>query len=86
MFNFFNELIGDYGLEISHANKFNLINLSNKLIYIEGHQGVISIAQNIVTVRVKKGVIVISGNNLKIRQITSNTLSVSGEIKSIESY
>ena len=85
MFNFFNELISDYGLEVP-LNKFNLINLSNKLIYVEGHLGVISIELNMISFRVKKGVIVVNGNNLSIKQISNKTLTIIGEIKSIESY
>mgnify|MGYP001625090630 CR=1 FL=1 len=86
MFNFFNEIIADYGLDSSLFNNFNIINMSNKLVYIEGHKGVVSISKQNISIRVKKGVLLINGNNLQIKRITSSTVTVIGNIKEIESY
>ncbi len=86
MFNFFNELISDYGLETSLINSFNIINMSNKLVYIEGHKGVVSISSENISVRVKKGVLCIVGKNLQIKRISHTTLVIIGQIKEIESY
>lgn len=86
MFNFFNELISDYGLETSLLNSFNIVNMSNKLVYIEGHKGVISISKENISIRVKKGVLCVVGQNLQIKRISYTTVVVIGEIKEIESY
>ena len=86
MFNFFNELISDYGLETSLLNSFNIVNMSNKLVYIEGHKGVISISKENISIRVKKGVLCVVGKNLQIKRISYTTVVVIGEIKEIESY
>ena len=83
MFNFFNEIIADYGLELS---SFNLVNMSNKLVYVEGHKGVISIKEEVISFKVKKGAISIYGKNLIIKRITDNCLVVTGEINNIESF
>lgn len=85
MFNFFSELASDYGLEIGALNTFNVVNLSNKLVYVEGQKGVIAISDKEITLRVKKGVISVVGENLKIKRITSQTMVIVGKIKQIES-
>lgn len=86
MFKFFNEVIADFGLENEVVNSFNIINMSNKLIYIEGHKGVISINSDVISVRVKKGAVCIYGKNLILKKISGTTLCINGEIKKIESY
>lgn len=85
MFNFFSELALDYNLNIGEYNQFNLVNLSNRLVYIEGQKGIIKIATDCITFRVKKSVISVFGQNLTIKRITDTTLVISGEIKQIES-
>lgn len=85
MFNFFNELILDYGLENSQINDFNIINISNKLIYIEGQKGVFSISDTKICIKVKKYKINIIGDSLVIKRITENTLVIVGKITRIES-
>lgn len=86
MFNFFNEIIGDYGLETNFINSFNIVNMSNKLVYIEGHKGVISISKENISIRVKKGVLCVIGKHLQIKRISHSTAVIVGEIKEIESY
>lgn len=85
MFNFFNEIVSDYGLENSILNSFNIINMSNKLVYIEGQKGVFSISKTRISVLVKNLKINILGNDLTIKRITETTVVVVGEISQIES-
>ena len=85
MFNFFYELAGEYGLECSVINSFNLVNMSNKLIYLEGLTKIISIEENIITLKVKNNVITIFGEHLSIKRISGSTLVICGNIKQIES-
>ena len=85
MFNFFEELALDFGLENSLVNAFNLINMSNKLVYVEGHMGVVLISDEVISFRVKKAVASVYGQNLQLKRITKTTLVISGIIKKIES-
>ena len=85
MFNFFNEIVSDYGLEIPLLNSFNIINMSNNLVYIEGQNGVFSITDTKISVRVKNLKINIIGSGLTIKRITDNTIIVVGKISQIES-
>ncbi len=85
MFNFFSELVADFGIEIDKVNSFNIVNMSNKLVYIEGQKGVIKIGDDSMSIRVKGGVIVVFGKNLKLKKITGTTVCIMGEIHQIES-
>ena len=85
MFNFFSELVADFGIEIDKVNSFNIVNMSNKLVYIEGQKGVIKIGDDSMSIRVKGGVIVVFGKNLKLKKITGTTVCIVGEIHQIES-
>ena len=84
MFNFFSELVADFGLEIDKLNSFNIVNMSNKLVYIEGQKGVVKIGSESMSIRVKGGVIVVFGQNLKLKKITGTTVCIVGEIEGIE--
>lgn len=85
VFNFFSELVADFGIEIDKINSFNIVNMSNKLVYIEGQKGVIKIGDDSMSIRVKGGVIVVFGKNLKLKKITGTTVCIVGEIHQIES-
>ena len=85
MFNFFNDIVADYGLEIDLKNGFNLVNISNKILYIEGQKGIVLISEEVMSFRIKKGVITIYGQNLMLKRITNTTLTIIGNINKIES-
>ncbi|MBO5884999.1 MAG: YabP/YqfC family sporulation protein [Clostridia bacterium] len=85
MFNFFNEIISDYGLENNLLNSFNIINMSNKIVYIEGQKGLFSISSTKISILVKNLKINILGENLVVKKITETTITVMGKIKQIES-
>lgn len=84
MFNFFSELVADFGLEIDKLNSFNIVNMSNKLVYIEGQKGVVKIGSVSMSIRVKGGVVVVFGQNLKLKKITGTTVCIVGKIEGIE--
>lgn len=85
MFNFFSELIADYGLEIDGVSSFNIINMSNKLVYIEGQKGVVKISSESMSIRIKGGLVEVLGQNLKLKKISGSTVCIVGKIESIES-
>lgn len=82
MFNFFSEIKKDLKLP-SFDGGYNLVNINGKAVYVEGHRGLVSLSDEMVRVRVKEKVISISGKNLKLKIMSSVTLSVAGEIQSI---
>ena len=85
MVNFVDELVQEYGIENQLLNNFNIINMSNRLVYVEGQMGVLKISDEVVSFKVKKYAISIFGQHLKIKRINNTTLVVTGEINIIES-
>lgn len=83
MFNFFSEIKQDIVYDNALLGNFNIINLSNKAVYIEGHKGLVSLKQEEICFRAKKTKIKILGDALKIKKITTSTAIIEGEIKGV---
>lgn len=84
MFNFFDDLKKEFKFQPNALMAFNLVMVSNSLIYLEGHKGLLKLSDDNVCVRVKKGVVCVLGKNLKIAEMTQKTIAISGEISKIE--
>lgn len=87
MFNFFNE-IKDKGQlnNPEFLNSYNIVNMSGKLLYVEGHCGVTVISKDLIVFKIKKGRVVVEGNDFIVKELTENTLLVQGEIKKTEIF
>lgn len=84
MFNFFSEIKQELASDITFMNDFNIINMSNKAIYIEGHKGIIEVTSQQVSFKLKSNIITINGQNLVLKKITISTALIYGGIKSVE--
>ena len=84
MFNFFNEIKDKFDDSLEKLNDYKVINISGKILYVEGQKGLITISENLINFKVYKGVVTVEGKNLKMKECTSNTLSISGEIIKVE--
>lgn len=78
MFNFFGEI--KKGLKV---DEFHIINISNRILYVEGHRGIKTLTKSLVVFRVKNGSVEVEGEGLNLSELTENTLKISGEIKRI---
>lgn len=83
MFNFFNEIKSCVG-EIK--NKYNIVNMSGKLIYVEGHKGLALLSKNIICLKIKKGSIKVEGENLSLKELYEECVKISGKIEKIEVF
>ena len=85
MFNFFSELkensrkIGEIDFD-----SFNIINVSGNMLYVEGHKGLVTLSKEVVSFRIKKGVVVVEGSDMILAELNENTLKVCGKIKKVE--
>lgn len=87
MFNFFNEIKNKAsGIDYNLLNEYNIINLSGKLLYVEGHQGVTIISSDMLAFKIKKGRVVVEGKDLVLSELTSNTLLLQGVIIKVEIF
>ena len=87
MFSFFSEMVEKSGLPMDTIlNGFRIVNLSNKMIYVEGFLKIVTFETNLINLKMKKGMLKINGDNLTIRNLNTNTALVCGEIVGVESY
>ena len=83
MFNFFSEIKKELKLQ-DFEGGYNIVNLNGKAIYIEGQKGLISLSDAQIMVKVKEKIISVIGNDLKLKEITKETISIIGEITKTE--
>ncbi len=79
MFNFFGEIKSKVDVD-----SFHIINISNKLIYIEGQRGLLTLSTEQISFKVKSGVFIVDGQNLSLAELTENTIKIAGKIKKVE--
>ena len=85
MFNFFNEVKEN----LKDKNKlefdvFNLVNISGRILYAEGHKGLVTLSKELISFKVKTGVILVEGKDLLLSELSENTLKICGHIKKVE--
>lgn len=85
VFNFFDE-IRKKSPDAELLNSFNLVNISGGLLYVEGHYGVTVLTSEMVAFKVKKGRIVVEGENLKLLELSENTMIIQGKIVKTELF
>lgn len=85
MFSFLEDIYAMSGLNAGILNAaFRLINLNNKCIYVEGNIRLKSISAEEIKVDLKKKNLAIFGSNLKIKNMTNDTIIIVGDIESME--
>ncbi len=85
MFNFFDEIKKNVK-SIEPLNSYNLVNISGKILYVEGHKGLTTLSKEIIAFKVKNGRIVVEGKNLILNELTENTMKIVGEIVKVEAF
>ena len=63
---------------------FNMINISGRLLYVEGQLGLVMLSKEMVSFKIKKGLIVVEGSDLMLAELTENTIKICGSIKKVE--
>ena len=85
MFSFLDEIIQKTGLPFDVLNNgFRIINFSNKSIFIEGFLNILIFEANLIKIKLKKGVIEIEGEGLKIKNMDMQTMIITGNILKLE--
>ncbi len=73
-----------YEEEFAYGGDFRAEMLSNKEISVEGCTGVLEFSDCYIKLKIKSGTLDIYGVSLKINGYEEKTLTVTGEIKSVE--
>jgi sporulation protein YqfC len=85
MFNFLND-INDL-LQVPITNTFSdykYVNLSGKVIYVQGYKDVLTFSQTNIILKLKSGELNITGENLNIKDLNLNSIVIEGVIKIVE--
>ncbi len=83
MFNFFGEIKQNLKAPIG-LETYNLINISGRLLYVEGHIGLVTLSKELISFKIKKGVILVEGSELVLSELSENTIKICGNIKKVE--
>ena len=78
MFDFFNDLF----CEIKRG-EFRYQVESGKQIVIEGYKNILKIDDSHIILKLSNGELHVVGENLKVKELSSNTIKIVGKIKSI---
>lgn len=85
MFNFFSEIKRNIK-NIDLSGGYNLINMSGKVLYIEGHLGLTLITKKEVCLKIKNGRLLVEGEDLVLSELSENTVKISGKIIKTEAF
>ncbi len=83
MFNFFSEIKKELKLPSLDSN-YQMVNINGNILYVEGHKGLINLSDELIMFKTKNKIISVSGKDLKLKILSSTTLSIMGEIESVE--
>lgn len=86
MFNFFDEIKRRVGENYDVLSDFNVVNMSGKILYVEGHKGITVISSSMIAFKIKKGRIVVEGKELSLNELTQNTILIRGKIDKVEMF
>lgn len=87
MFNFFDEIKNKISkIDTALLGNYNIVNISGKIVYIEGHKGLTTLSKETIVCKVKNGRIVVEGKNLLLEELSENTLKIIGEIVKVEAF
>ena len=78
---FFNDIILKLGLNIDDSiggHKITIVD--SKGVLVEGHKGLLDYGKNKISIKLKKGNIIINGENLSVIELNEEELFVKGNI------
>lgn len=85
MFNFFDEIKKSISkIEPQVLSNYNIINISGKILYVEGHLGLTLLSKESIVFKVKKGRAIVEGEELALAELTDTTIKIVGTIKKVE--
>lgn len=71
----------EYGITF---NDYRLVNISGKVLYIEGHTGINLLGNKEMSFKVKKKILTIRGENLTVKYFDKSTAMILGKIVQVE--
>ena len=85
MFDFFEDIAKKTGLPFNILNNgFRVINFCNRSVYIEGFKNIISFETSEISIKLSRGIVKVTGENLKIKEMNLEDITIVGNIFSTE--
>lgn len=84
MFNFFDEIKSKMKIKEDALYDYNLVNISGRVLYAEGHKGILLLSDKKVVFKIKKGQIEVEGSGLVLAELNENVLFIQGKIDKVE--
>lgn len=85
MFNFFDEIKKVASkLEGEELCSYNIVNISGRILYVEGHLGLTQLSKEVITFKVKKGRVIVEGEEMTLAELSDTTMKIIGKIKKFE--
>ena len=70
--------------EVGTSAGFRIVNLGGNSVYMEGIKSVVSFGETEMKFQLKKKLLVVSGNDLKVKYLDTFTCVITGEIVKVE--
>ena len=87
MFSFINEFLNDMNVKTKDAvkkNSFKYVNFNGEVFYFQNFKDILTISSEEIILKLFSGEVSISGENLKINEISHKFISLSGKIIKVE--
>ena len=80
VFNFFDEVKQKAARYKDCLNGYNFVNISGRLLYIEGHAGLTILSKDVIAFKTQKGRVAVEGREMTLLELTENSMLIEGEI------
>ncbi len=85
MFNFFDEVKKSLSeVDKNLLSSYNIVNISGRILYVEGHIGLTELSKEIITFKVKGGRVIVDGKDMILAELSDSTMKIIGVIKKVE--
>lgn len=83
MFNFFDAIKKENSSLLGEYHKYNVVLVGGRLLYIEGHKGLLKMEEDIISLKIKGGVLTVKGDDLFLKSMTKDTIVIGGKVNDI---
>lgn len=84
MFNFFDEIKNKCKNAQAKIAPYQCVLIGNFLLYVEGFSSLMTYTEQTIVFKVKGGVITVYGENLSLKELSPNTITIQGKIINLE--
>ena len=84
MFNFFDEIKDRCSELKDRTSPYKIVEMGDFLVYFEGENKLMTLTSSEIVFKSKKDIISVCGENLKIKDIHNDNLTIVGKIQKIE--